>query len=481
MALDGDAVGSVGGYAVLLAGAIPGERVAAEIVSAGRKFARGRVLRILRPSPHRVTPRCRHFGPCGGCAWQHIAYDEQLRLKQGMLASTLERALGARVTVLPAAGIGEPEGPGPWSYRNKVHFVLGPRPDGRGLIMGHYRRGTREIVEIEECPVHPAEGNRIAFSARDVLRKNHVPGARDDPLRGIARHIVVRVAERSGDTQATIVVTEEGGPGVAAAARELARGDGAPRGVHVNVNDRPGPYILGARTRQVAGEERLEEEVAGTRFLIGPRSFFQTSVRSAERLVSSVVGRIPGDAASILDLYAGSGLFSLSLARRGHSVVAVEENPAAVSDGIASLALNRIAPQSCRFVRARAEDWVRDEASPHGRSRSFDAVILDPPRDGCPPGLIRAIRAAWTPPRIIYVSCNPRALASDLRDALLEGYRVEEVEPVDMFPHTAHIEAVALLTHAGSTSISSPETGARRSVANRAARSTRGGRPRRRS
>jgi 23S rRNA (uracil1939-C5)-methyltransferase len=478
MALDGDAVGSAGGYAVLVAGAIPGERALVEIVAAGRKFARGRILRVLRSSPHRVAPRCRHFGPCGGCSWQHIAYEEQLRLKQGMLASTLERALGAPVKVLPAVGIGGDGGPGPWAYRNKAHFVLGPGPDGRGLIMGHYRRASREMVAVEECPVHPEEANRIAFLARDLLRRHGVPGARDEPLRGVARHIVVRTSERSGEAQATIVAAEEA-PGVLAAARDLARGEGSPRGVHVNINDRPGPYILGARTRKVAGEERLVEEVAGVRFLIGPRSFFQTSVRSAERLVASVLRAIPGGADRVLDLYAGSGLFSLPLARRGHEVVAVEENPAAVADGVASLVPNGIAAGRCRFVRARTEDWLRGGAA--RAAGPFAAVVLDPPRDGCPPGLLRAVRAACTPRRIVYVSCNPRALAADLREAAVEGYRIEEVEPVDMFPHTAHIEAVAVLTRAGAPSASFRGAGARRSGATPGGRSRRGGRPRRRS
>jgi 23S rRNA (uracil1939-C5)-methyltransferase len=485
MALDGDAVAKASGYAVLVAGAIPGERVEVEIVSAGRKFARGRLRRILRASPHRVTPPCRHFGPCGGCSWQHIAYEEQLRLKQGMLATTLERALGAPVKVLPAVGIAAAGGPGPWAYRNKAHFVLAPGRDGRGLVMGHYRRGSREPVEVEECPVHPPEGNRIAFLARDLLRKHGVPGARVEPpgpailSRGAARHIVVRTSERTGGAHATIVATEES-PGILAAARELAGAGGALRGVHINLNDRPGPYILGARSRKVAGEERLLEEVAGVRFLVGPRSFFQTSVRSAEKLVQSVLRRVPDDGKPVLDLQAGSGLFSLPLARRGHEVVAVEENPAAVADAVASLALNGIDARRCRFVRARAEDWVRDEGAPGQGGPAFEAVILDPPRDGCPPGLIRAIREAWRPARIVYVSCNPRALATNLREAMAEGYRVEEIEPVDMFPHTAHIEAVVLLIRGGAP-VSARKAGARRSGASPAGRSRRGGRPRPRS
>ncbi|HVR72795.1 MAG TPA: TRAM domain-containing protein, partial [Planctomycetota bacterium] len=161
MAIDGDALGRVGGYVVLVEGVIPGERALVRSVSAARKFGRAELIRVLRPSPHRVAPRCRHFGSCGGCAWQHIAYPEQLRIKQKMLASLLENALEDDAPpVLPVLGIASGAGgEAPWGFRNKVHFAIGRGPGG-GLIMGHYRRGSRDLFDAIECPVHAEDGNR---------------------------------------------------------------------------------------------------------------------------------------------------------------------------------------------------------------------------------------------------------------------------------------------------------------------------------
>jgi 23S rRNA (uracil1939-C5)-methyltransferase len=470
MGLDGDPLGRAGSCVVFVPGAIPGERVEVEAVTSNRKFCRARLLRVLRPSAARVAPGCRHFGPCGGCTWQHIAYPEQLRLKEAMLSSLLEHALGPGAPgVKPALGIAAGGGSGadarapgardpeaPWGFRNKVHFTLGPGSRGRGLVMGHYRRGSRSLLEASECPVHAGAGNRLAFRARDLLRREGVSGAeggeqapRETPAAsaGLARHLLARVAERSGETQLTIVGASARSRALERAARELAAGPGAPSGIHLNVQRRPGPFILGPVTRRLHGDERLREEVAGVAFLISPQTFFQTSIRAAEVLVRAVLDLVPGGGEShVLDLYAGAGLFSLPLAKRGARVVAVEENPAAVGDALASLRANGIPGAACRFVRGRVEDVLREVVAERGAGAPpLGAIILDPPREGCPPEVWEVILRRLRPERIIYVSCNPRALAADLPRAAPAGYAIRSVQPVDMFPHTAHIESVALL------------------------------------
>ena len=444
MALDGDAVARAGTYVLLVPGAIPGERVEVEVVSAGRKSGKAALRRVLAPSPHRVAPFCRHFGPCGGCSWQHIAYEEQLRLKREMLASTLARALGSEVKVLPTVGLSSGDAPsptGPRGYRHKAHFTFGTGSGGRGLAMGHYRRGSRDLLPVEDCPVHAPAGNRIAFAARDILRGQGVPGADEDTLEGLARHVVVRTSAATGGTQAVIVAVRDD-PRLRSAAEEIRALEDPPRGIHLEIHDRPGPFIRGSRTMKLAGEDRLIEEVAGARFALSPRSFFQTSVGSAERLAAAVLARVPAGPERVLDLYAGAGLFAIPLARRGARVLAVEESPSAVSDGQASLDLNPGLAGECRFERRRVEDFIRDHdpgPDPPG------TVILDPPREGCPAPVLERL-AALGPRRIIYVSCNPRALARDLAILGDRGCAVIEVEPVDMFPHTAHIEAVALVS-----------------------------------
>ena len=461
MALDGDALGTVGDYVVFVEGTIPGERVQVRALSASRKFARAKLLRVVRPSPHRIAPRCRHFGPCGGCTWQHISYGEQLRLKESMLSSILAHALGKAPGVRYALGIeddsiggGSSGAGGPWGFRNKVHFVLG-REKARDLVMGHYQRRSRSILEIEECPVHSERGNRVAFRIRELLEKYRIPGTEEETpggatgrgearhgmaAHGAARHIVIRVSEATSRARATLVVTDRRVPRLAQLAHELERGPDAPYALHLNVHDRPGPFLFGPFTTRVYGDDRLEEKVAGATFLVSPKAFFQTSVRSAAKLVEVVLGFVPqGEEGPILDLYAGAGLFSIPLARRGERVTAVEENPVAVRDGVASLKASGVDGDTCRFIQGRVEDVLRD------LPRRFGTVILDPPREGCPPSVLEGILRGLRPARILYVSCNPRALASELGQMVQRGYAISEVQPVDMFPHTAHIEAVALL------------------------------------
>ena len=223
---------------------------------------------------------------------------------------------------------------------------------------------------------------------------------------------------------------------------ELIAAEPQVTGVHLNLNPTPGTVILGPSTKKLAGQKRLTEEIAGIKFLVSPTSFFQTSSASAARLVDTVLRYVPDTIAGpILDLYAGVGLFAAPLARRGHRVVAVEENPQAVEDGIETLKLNRIG--GCRFLSGRVEAVLRKMA----RGESFEVVILDPPRDGCPEWVLRLVARQVRPARIIDVSCEPAALARDLALLTRCGYRVMEVQPIDMFPHTPHIESVAMLQH----------------------------------
>jgi tRNA/tmRNA/rRNA uracil-C5-methylase (TrmA/RlmC/RlmD family) len=182
----------------------------------------------------------------------------------------------------------------------------------------------------------------------------------------------------------------------------------------------------------------LREEVAGSSHLMSPTAFFQTNVAAAELLVSLVLGAMPPEPAEVLDLYAGAGLFSIPLARAGHRVTAVESNRQAVGDGIASLGLNGLSAAQCRFVAARSEDAL----TPGTRA---DVAVLDPPREGCTPAVIARLFGEVRPTRAVYVSCDPSALARDLAGAASHGYRVVSLTPVDMFPHTPHIETVAVL------------------------------------
>jgi 23S rRNA (uracil1939-C5)-methyltransferase len=241
----------------------------------------------------------------------------------------------------------------------------------------------------------------------------------------------------------TLVVASEHDKAVRAATRRVLASPDAPSSFHVNVHPKADAYVFGRDTRRVSGSDRLRDTVAGVSFVISPTAFFQTNVRAAEILVRLVLDAVPVGT-RVLDLYAGAGLFALPLALRGNDVLAVEENRAAVADGEASRRLNRVSGDRCRFLARRAEDALRDLARRAERP-SLDAAVLDPPREGCAPEVLDTLFGTLAPSTVVYVSCNPEALATDLAAITRRGYRIASLQPVDMFPHTAHVETVAVL------------------------------------
>jgi 23S rRNA (uracil1939-C5)-methyltransferase len=448
--LDGDGTAVHEGRTLAVPRTIPGERVEARLAAGRGAAAAAEVVRIIEASPHRVAPRCRHFGACGGCTWQHIEYGEQLRLKHGLVRELLDRgpAAGPRRTVLPAKATPGAGGGAPWGYRGKVHFVFGPGRRGQSLVMGHYRRASRMVVPVEECPVHAEAGNAFAFMLRDGLQRARIPGATADGSEGVARHVVVRVSEGTSQILATLVVTENVKPlrrvtaNVEQAVSAAAAGGAQPRvGFHLNVHDRPGALLFGRETRRLFGLAEVREQVAGASYLVSPTAFFQTNVRAAGVLVDDVIEALAGEPSlRVLDLYSGVGLFAIPLALRGHTVTAVEENRQAVQSAAAAMRLNRVAGQGCRAIAARVED-----AMPRLIGTVWDAVILDPPREGCPPDVLHAVFHTLRPRRIVYVSCNPEALARDLAAIAGTPYRTARIQPIDMFPHTPHVETVVVM------------------------------------
>jgi 23S rRNA (uracil1939-C5)-methyltransferase len=439
----GDGVGRHRAHALAVPFTIPGERVLVTL-DRSRKGAAS-VVEIVRPSPHRVRPHCAHFGVCGGCALQHIAYPEQLRLKTDIVRRLVHEAVPG--TSAPRPMIAATPIEDPWHFRQKVHFVFtqprGPSTElraGGGLIMGHYARGSRRVMPVRECPVHDERGNAVAFGLLESYARIR------DAL--TLKSVAVRVSGSRDETMATLVVTNDTDKRVRTATRQALTTSWAPSSFHVNIHPRGDPYIFGPETRRITGTERLREDVADTAFLISPASFFQTNVRAAAILVRLVLDAVPPDA-SVLDLYAGAGLFALPLARRGHQVVAVEASPAAVADGEASLRLNRIPPERCRFVAKPVRAVTPAFAGRLRRGRLVPAVsvvILDPPREGCEPSVLDDVFGGIRPGTAVYVSCNPETLARDLKRVVGHGYEVTSLQPVDMFPHTPHIETVVVLT-----------------------------------
>jgi len=341
-------------------------------------------------------------------------------------------------------------------FRSKVAFVFGPEGQGRGLVMGHYAPGSKRIVRIDECPVHSDRGNRIAFALRDRLIRARIYGA-GAQRNGLVRHIIVRTTADDRQAVAMLVVTRND-KALRTPIRGLLASADRPDGVFINVQEKPSAYMIGPETIRIDGHSHVKETALEASFLVSPTAFFQTNIGAAGELLKIVVEEVldkpsalaPGATADkkglsphahVLDLYSGSGLFALPIAQRGAKVTAVEENRQAVKDADANIRLNRIAEGQVRLVSDRVED-----ALPRLARDRWDAVVLDPPRPGCPPAVLAGVFETIAPPRAVYVSCNPEALALELPVILKAGYRVTHLQAVDMFPHTDHIETVAVFS-----------------------------------
>ena len=355
--------------------------------------------------------QCRHFRICGGCTLPGVPYAEQLARKRNQLS----RLLGIDVPPFVPS-------PSESGFRSKVAFVFGPG------IMGHYAMGSQRIIRVEECPVHHERGNRIAFALRDHLFRARIPN-------GVLRHLLIRTTANGREASAMLVVRHND-KSLRAPVKKFLGSVEKPDGFFVNIHTKPGPFMVGDETIRIDGRSHVKETVGGISYLVSPTAFFQTNVGAAEILVKLVLEEIKS-AKRVLDLYCGSGLFSLHLAKGGADVTAIEENRQAIVDAEANVRLNRMPQGQIRFVAARVEDALARAAK-----ETWDAVVLDPPRQGCPPAVISGVFERLRPARAVYVSCNPDALAKELPVILKAGYRATRVQPVDMFPHTDHIETV---------------------------------------
>ncbi|MGQ0736385.1 MAG: 23S rRNA (uracil(1939)-C(5))-methyltransferase RlmD [Acidobacteriota bacterium] len=382
---------------------------------------------------------CRHFGPCGGCQWQDLSYADQLARKHRRLTDLFRTSLGRGAPPIDALIGVTPDHTGwPWAFRHKAAFVFGGSPDG-SLTLGHYAARSRTVVPIVECPVHTSRANHIAFSLHRRLLSAGLTATAVGP-RGVLRHVIVRTT-RDGREAAAMLVVSRNDHALRAPIRAFLATDDAPGAFYLNVNEAPGPGMIGHETRRLAGRSHVRETVADVSYLVSPTTFFQTNVDAAEHLVRLVLQAVPDQPPRrILDLYSGCGLFTLPLALRGHRVTGVEENPQAVEDAEASVRLNRIPADRVHLRAGRVERELR-----RLRAGGYDVVILDPPRKGSSLVMRREVFGRLRPSHALYVSCNAEALVSELPSILAEGYQVHRVQPVDMFPHTPHVEVLVAL------------------------------------
>ena len=420
LAFGGRGVARTEGLVVFVAGALPGDRVRAEVTKGKKRFAEARAVEMLRPGADRVADVCVHGGePCPGAPWQGLAYERQLAHKGEQVEDALRRIGGLdgfeMEEIVPAAQ--------QWRYRNKLEYSFGEE-DGEPVLGFHARGRWDLIVDVEDCHLASEAGNAARNEVREWARVESVPAYDAGARRGVLRNLVVREGRRTGQIQTRLVTTP-------------ARFPRPPVDLHTQIEGDSGGTDgpTGA-----LGEERLREELCGLKLQMSHGAFFQTNTEMAERLyaVAAEYAGLSGRE-RVFDLFCGIGTIGLTMAAGAGEVWGLEIVPEAIADAERNAERNRI--ENAHFIAANARTGVRPLLEKAGKP---DVVVIDPPRAGLSQKIVRRVIECEAP-RIVYVSCNPTTLAPNAAQLTEAGYTLKRVRPVDMFPQTPHIECVALL------------------------------------
>jgi 23S rRNA (uracil1939-C5)-methyltransferase len=434
-----DGTAQAGGRKLLIPGAVPGERLRVQVVAERGAAQVAEVIRVESPSPRRAAPRCPHFGLCGGCLFQHVDYGTQLELKERHLRRLLDEAglPGAAASIRPVTPSSDLYG-----FRNKMEFAFGEKHGALALGLREKTTSTRQTyrrtLPIGECPIFGPAVDRVFPVLLDFAGRYGLEGFEPATRAGHLRHLVLRVGKRTGELMVLLVTAELPEVDLDALAGRLAAAAPELRSfVHVT-NRRGSDLVEFERTFLVAGVPFIEEKLAGLTFRVYPPSFFQTNTAGAERLygrIREAAGLTPES--RVLGLYCGSGAIELTLAAAAGQVTGIDASPANIANAVENALVNRI--ENVAFLAGTVEALLEEP-----RREPADVVIVDPPRVGLTGKALRRT-AALGAPTIVYVSCNPRSLARDLAAFGDAGYRVASLSPFDLFPHTPHLETLAVL------------------------------------
>jgi 23S rRNA (uracil1939-C5)-methyltransferase len=423
------------GVPFLVRGALPDELVRARITYVGRRETFAEVVKVLRRSPARlVKPVCDKWMHCDGCPFVLMGYQAQLEWKKGMVESFINRYQSLRTVVVhPVIPSDKSLG-----YRNSAKLVVGGK--FAEPLVGMYRSNTHEVIDINDCPLHHPLINRVVKVVKEGIKKGKVPIYSQRTGSGILRYLVVRVSESAGRAMVVFVTARRSFNEIHHLSKYLQSQVPEVVVVAQNVNSSAGNVILGQHDYFVTKEQVLSDTIGNIRFFISPRSFFQVNNSGARSIYEKVLewSGLSGRE-TVVDVYCGVGGISLYLAGRAKEVIGYESIGEAVADAEKNARLNSIG--NCRFEAGDAAELL---AELHEEGEKPDLVVLNPPRKGCEERVLKNV-AALGPKKVIYVSCSPQTLARDLDILAGLGYKTNEIQPVDMFPQTPHVENVALL------------------------------------
>ena len=421
------------GRVVFIPGTILGERWEVQLLKVKTNVAWGRAVRLLAPSPERVELDCPLAGRCGGCQYRHMTYEEELRAKRQRVQDALTRVGGVSLELPQVLGAENP-----LRYRNKVQFPVAQ--EKRGLAVGYYRSRSHDVLDVDDCLLQPETVTTLRRAFKGWMERYRVPAYDEGTCQGLIRHLYVRT-NQAGEALCCVVANGTRLPHAPELVQSLRQAAPTLAGLVLNTNTKDTNVILGPNYRTIWGRDFLEERLCGMTFRLSVPSFFQINRAQTERLYTQALefAGLTGQE-TVLDLYCGIGTISLALAQRAGQVIGAEIVPEAVQDAQANAARNQVS--NARFLCGDAGEAAFQLAAEGVRPQ---VICVDPPRKGLAPE-VPEILASMAPERIVYVSCDPATLARDVKRFGELGYPAVKSQAVDLFPRTAHVETVVLLS-----------------------------------
>lgn len=434
LGFEGEGVGRINGFAVFVPGALPGEEVELRIVKVNKNFAFGRLLKVINQSQERVEPMC-SLKRCGGCQLMHLSYKAQLDFKKQRVMDSIRR-IGKLEDVIVHDTIGMEK---PTRYRNKAQFPVGMK-DGR-IQIGFYAPRSHEIIDTPSCLIQDEVSDNVMEAVRKWAESYDISVYDEPSGKGLLRHIMVRKAYRTKEVMVALVTNGYEIPDIKPLIEMLKSKVPGLKSVVQNINREATNVVLGRDNRTLYGSDTITDYIGDLKFQISPLSFFQVNPVQTEVLYNKALQYANLDGhETVIDAYCGTGTISLFLAKQARKVYGVEIVEPAIEDARRNALENSI--ENAEFIVGESEKVIPEL---YKKGIKADVIVVDPPRKGCGEELLNTI-AAMKPERVVYVSCDPGTLARDLKYLSENGFKVVEVQPVDMFPVTSHVECVVLMS-----------------------------------
>lgn len=431
---EGEGVAKVEGFTVFIAGALKGEVVKVKIIKVNKNYGVGKLLEVIEASEKRVEPVCGTYKRCGGCNLQHYSYEEQLNFKTERVKNVISR-IGKLEDVIIHNTLGMET---PYNYRNKVQLPVGAT--GEEILVGFYAPRSHDIINMDKCYIQDEVGDQVIALTKQWMKKFKISPYDEKSHSGKVRHIMVRKGFKTGEIMVVLVTRSEELPHKQEFIDLIKENIDGVVSIIQNINKEKTNVILGLKSLTLWGQDHISDYIGEFKFNISPLSFFQVNPMQTEMLYGKALeyAGLTGEE-TVFDAYCGTGTISLFLSKKAKKVYGVEIIPEAIENAKENARANGVT--NAEFIVGKSEEEIPKLIA---QGIKADVVVVDPPRKGCEESLLKAL-AEIKPRRIVYVSCDPATLARDLGILDSLGYKTLEIQPVDMFPQTSHVETCVLM------------------------------------